>query len=723
MATRLSQLGIPFRRQVAAEGVTHTLAGSATGAAAAMGALVLVSVLAGNVQGSSTVAGVLTVTPVDSLSGNIQGTATVSGVLELMPALAGTSSGVATVSAALTDVATYEVIHYVRSPYDNAGNKVVTNRIDYPTGTLIRKEVLIQASGLKWDATNDRLWYHGDGQSNQVVEIDNDGDNRVAHAWLNTTDLEGVTWTSDIAGYKLFITEDTEGGHNADTFIELKESDGSFREIDLSPTYIPENAHCEGIEWVPSDRPSVTYGGYIFLGDQGNSGKIYILEIDVTNHSGPINVTDMDADFNIEENFSEISGMHYDPISRVMFTSHGPNRTISIFVIDSDFRNSLLRGLLIEKIGLAMVPDEVHSEGLTFDFPNRLMFITEDTGTAGPYDGWIHRVDYDAHGAVATSGIFDGGSGNDHDVVATPDSGYRVKEWRVGVHSGGTLVWTPLTGPLEHANTYTIADLDADTVVTVEFEIDPGIMSGSAQGTATVAGALTVDVSHELSGLIQGEATVVGNLFVDKPLGGVIQGQATVVGDLIVDRPLSGACQGQAVVLGSLTLVPSLAGSIQGQATVSGVLTVIVYKGLSGSVQGQATVVGDLDVTLHTSLAGSIQGQATVVGDLILTLELAGSAQGQSVVSGSLFLVRELTGVSQGQATVAGALAITPIDFLSGSVQGQSTVSGGLRITAFYDVFFSSLYINGRIAGVAQITLVSTAQAYVNTLLENIAER
>ncbi|ODU24775.1 MAG: hypothetical protein ABS95_01525 [Verrucomicrobia bacterium SCN 57-15] len=136
----------------------------------------------------------------------------------------------------------------------------------------------------------------------------------------------------------------------------------------------------------------------------------------------------------------------------------------------------------------------------------------------------------------------------------------------------------------------------------------------------------------ELSGSASGSATVSGALTVGKNLSGQADGSSTASGALSVGKPLSGSSAGTSTVTGALSVTKNLAGSAAGSATVTASLS--TGSGLSGSTSGAATVSGTLSVT--KSLGGSSEGTCTVTGALVVSKQLTGSSNGIATVTASL---------------------------------------------------------------------------------------
>lgn len=136
----------------------------------------------------------------------------------------------------------------------------------------------------------------------------------------------------------------------------------------------------------------------------------------------------------------------------------------------------------------------------------------------------------------------------------------------------------------------------------------------------------------ELSGSASGSATVSGALTVGKNLSGQAAGTSTGSGALSVGKPLSGSSAGTSTATGALSVTKTLAGSAAGSATVTASLS--TGSGLSGSTSGSATVSGSLSVT--KSLGGSSEGTSTVTGAVSVTKQLSGTSNGIATVTASL---------------------------------------------------------------------------------------
>jgi hypothetical protein len=195
-------------------------------------------------------------------------------------------------------------------------------------------------------------------------------------------------------------------------------------------------------------------------------------------------------------------------------------------------------------------------------------------------------------------------------------------------------------------------------------------LAGAAVSVSTAGGGLSISVT--LSAAAAAQAAASGGLSLQVPLAGSAVGQATASADFSGTVSLSGAAAGQSAATATMTHGAPLAGAAAGSAAGAAALSIAIP--ISADAQAIAAAAGGLSITVN--LSGAAVAQATAGASFDGVVQLAGAGAGAASGTGALSLTIGLVGSAAAQATAGGSM--THGVPLEGDAQASGSAAGTL---------------------------------------------
>lgn len=197
--------------------------------------------------------------------------------------------------------------------------------------------------------------------------------------------------------------------------------------------------------------------------------------------------------------------------------------------------------------------------------------------------------------------------------------------------------------------------------------------AGQANGTSTVAGALTATVPIAASSA--GASSVAAALTSTVPVLAASAGTSTVTAALRATVAVTATSVGTSTVTGAVTVAAADSGVVAGVSTVSGTLTSTVPIAATSSSMSTLTAAARATVPIAASSAGTSSSTA----DLTVTPgsvgeQAAGVSAGTSTVIGTLRSQVSLAASAGGVSALVAMLRSSVV--LAGTATGTSTLSG-----------------------------------------------
>lgn len=224
-----------------------------------------------------------------------------------------------------------------------------------------------------------------------------------------------------------------------------------------------------------------------------------------------------------------------------------------------------------------------------------------------------------------------------------------------------------------------------------------GTLTGSASGTASIAGQRTASSPATASASGSGSAT--GRATAQSQVGAAGTGAASAVGQGIVSAALSASASGAGSIAGASVVVSAGAALAAGQGSGAIAGAASSTAGLasaaagSGSVDGRSTrdascagaAAGSASITSQSSAAAAVSasgaGTGSVGGNAILPANLAASATGSSAVTGRSTSASVLSVTGSGAALISSASNTTVVGALASSGSASASIAG-LQVVA-----------------------------------------